>query len=60
LKNSLINPQVRIEFDNSTYSGTASLVRDQLLASKISSIKYSDVEKAKESRIVLQVIIDKK
>lgn len=56
LKNALADPQVRIEYNNTSFAGTASLVTDESLARKISQLKYSD-KRSEESRIVLQVII---
>ena len=54
LKNSLANPQVIIQYNNTMFSGTASLVTDKDLANKISQLKYSD-KRAEESRVVLEV-----
>jgi len=54
LKNALCNPNVKIEYQNNTISGTASLVSDQELCKKISQIKYSD-KRSEEPRIVLEV-----
>ena len=55
LKNALCNPDVKIQYQGNTISGTASLVNDQELCKKISQMKYSD-KRSEESRIVLQVI----
>lgn len=54
LKNSLANPQVKVEFNGKSYSGTAFLVTDENLAKKISQLKYSD-KRSEESRMVLEV-----
>jgi len=56
LKNSLANPQVKVEFNGKSYSGIASLVTDENLAKKISQLKYSD-RRSEESRVVLQVML---
>jgi hypothetical protein len=56
LKNSLVNPQVRIQYNDSIFSGIASLITDENLAKKISQLKYSD-ERAKESRVVVEVTL---
>lgn len=56
LKNAITNKDVKIEYDNVTLSGIASLVTDAELAEKISRLKYSD-KRSEESRIVLQVIL---
>lgn len=58
LKNALVNYTVRVEWDNRSYSGVASLVTDQALAQKISELKYPGEERAQEVRIVLQIRLD--
>jgi hypothetical protein len=55
LKNSLVEPIVQVEIDGISYSGIASLVTDEVLARKISELKYPGEERAQETRIVLQV-----
>ena len=55
LKNALHNPDVKIEYQGKSISGTAVLVNDQELCKKISQMKYSD-KRAEEPRVVLQVI----
>lgn len=55
LKNSLKNPNVKIEYLGNIILGTASLVNDQELCRKISQMKYSD-KRSEESRVVLEVI----
>lgn len=57
LKNAIANPQVRIRFDGREYDGIASLVTDVNLAEKISMLKYPDEERARETRIVVEVEI---
>ena len=54
LKNAIANPEVRIEYNNTSFSGIASLVTDEKLARKISQLKYAD-KRSEESRVVLQV-----
>ncbi|MGI0075194.1 MAG: nitroreductase/quinone reductase family protein, partial [Nitrosotalea sp.] len=54
LKNALYNPNVKIEYQGSIISGTASQVSDQELCKKISHMKYSD-KRSEESRVVLEV-----
>ena len=54
LKNALKNPSVRVQYQEETISGIASLVEDQELGKKISQMKYSD-KRSEEARIVLQV-----
>ncbi|NDB46953.1 MAG: DUF385 domain-containing protein [Nitrososphaeria archaeon] len=55
LKNSLANPNVQVEFDGKSHSGIASLVTDDILAKKISELKYPGEDRAQEVRTVLQV-----
>ena len=55
LKNAIANPQVKVEFDGKEYSGIARLVEEQDLTEKISSLKYTEENRQKESRIVLEV-----
>ena len=59
LKNSLANPSVQVEFDGKSHSGVSSLVTDELLAKKISELKYPGEVRAQEVRVVLQVKLSK-
>ena len=56
LKNSLANPQVKIQYNDRVLSGIASLITDENLAKKISQLKYSD-KRSEESRVVLEVML---
>ena len=55
LKNAIANPQVKVKFDGKEFSGIARLVEEEELAKKISSLKYTDENRQKESRIVLEI-----
>lgn len=55
LKNAIANPQVKVKFEGKEFSGIARLVEEEELAKKISSLKYTDENRQKESRIVLEV-----
>lgn len=55
LKNAIANPQVKVKFDGKEFSGIARLVEEEELTKKISSLKYTDENRQKESRIVLEV-----
>ena len=55
LKNAIANPQVKVKFEGKEYSGIARLVEEQDLTEKISSLKYTDENRQRESRIVLEV-----
>jgi len=57
-KNALINPQVKIEYNSSVFSGNAKLVIDEELSEKISQLKYPGEEKAKEKRVTIEVTLD--
>jgi hypothetical protein len=57
LKNSVVNPQVKVQIDDKVFAGVASLVADGFLAKKISELKYPGEERAQEVRIVIQVEI---
>ncbi len=59
LKNAMVNPKVKVGFDDKTYDGTASLVSDELLAKKISELKYLGEQRAQEVRVVVQVEIQR-
>ena len=56
LKNSLVNHQVRIQYNDRIFSGIASLVTEEILIKKISQLKYYD-KRAEESRVVLEVTL---
>ena len=58
IKNAIANPEVRVEFDNSRFSGRAVLVSNEALAKKISELKYPGEVRAKENRVVLEVTLD--
>ena len=55
LKNAIVNPEVKVEFDGKQFSGVARLVKDEILARTSSSIKYTEKSRQEESRIVLEV-----
>ena len=55
LKNAIVNPEVKVEFDGKQFSGIARLVDDKVLTRKISSLKYTEKERQEEPRIVLEI-----
>ena len=57
-KNAIVNSDVKVEFDNSIFSGKATQVLDKNLAKKISELKYPEEDRAKESRVVLEVSLN--
>ncbi len=58
IKNAISNSDVKVKFDNSSFSCKASLVSDEKLAKKISELKYPGEERAKENRVVLEVSLN--
>ena len=58
IKNALADPNVKVKFDDLDYLGRASLVTDENLAKIISHLKYPGEERAKESRVVLEVSLN--
>ena len=57
-KNAVINPEVKIEYNNVVFTGKAELVTDEELDKKISVLKYPGEKKAKEKRVTIQVTLD--
>ncbi len=57
-KNAVINPEVKIEYNNIVFTGKAELVTDEELNKKISVLKYPGEERAKEKRVTIQVTLD--
>ncbi len=56
-KNALTNSEVKIEYNKSVFSGKAKLVTDEELSKKISQLKYPGEERAKESRVTIEVTL---
>ncbi len=57
-KNALANPDVKIKYNDSIFSGKASLVSDEELGKKISELKYPGEERAKEKRVTIEVTLE--
>jgi len=57
-KNTLTNPEIKIEYNNFVFSGKAMLVTDEELSKKISQLKYPGEEKANEKRVAIEVTLD--
>ena len=57
-KNAIKNPEVQIEYNQTTYSGIAKLVTDENLNVKISELKYPGEERAKEKRVTIEVTLN--
>lgn len=56
-KNAITNPDVIIEYNNLTYTGKASVVRDEKLEQKISQLKYPGEKRADEKRVALEITL---
>lgn len=56
-KNAMANPDVIIEYNNSTYTGKANLVTDEKLEQKISQLKYPGEKRAEEKRVVIEITL---
>ena len=57
-KNSIANPEIKIQYDGKVFTGKAELVTDVELDKKISILKYPGEERAKEKRVTIQVTLD--
>ena len=57
-KNAIENPEVKIEYKDTTFTGIARLVIDEKLSEKISELKYPGEERAKEKRVAIQVTLN--
>ena len=57
-QNVMINPQVKIKYNDSVYGGNAKIVNDEILNEKISQLKYPGEERAKEKRVAIEIILD--
>ena len=56
-KNAIANPDVIIEYNNSTYTGKANLVKDEKLEQKISQLKYSGEKRADKKRVAIEITL---
>ena len=56
-KNAMVNPEVIIEYNNSTYTGKANLVKDEKLERKISQLKYPGEKRADEKRVAIEITL---
>ena len=57
-QNAIANPQVKIQYNDTVFTGQAKLVEDEELGKKISELKYPDEERAKEKRVTIEVTLD--
>ncbi len=57
-QNAIANPQVKIQYNDTVFTGQAKLVEDEELSRKISELKYPGEERAKEKRVTIEVTLD--
>jgi len=57
-KNALVNPQVKIEYNDTIFTGKAKLIIDDKFSKKISELKYPNEERAKEKRVTIEITLD--
>ena len=57
-QNAIANPQVKIQYNDTVFTGQAKLVEDEGLGKKISELKYPGEERAKEKRVTIEVTLD--
>ncbi|KFM16865.1 pyridoxamine 5'-phosphate oxidase-like FMN-binding protein [Marine Group I thaumarchaeote SCGC AAA799-B03] len=57
-QNAIANPQVKIQYNGSVFTGQAKLVKDEELSKKISELKYPGEERAKKKRVTIEVTLD--
>ena len=55
-QNVMINPQVKIKYNDLVFVGNAKIVKDEILNEKISQLKYPGEERAKETRVAIEII----
>jgi len=56
-KNAIANSDVRVQYDNQSMKGNASVVIEESLVKKISQLKYPGEQRAGEKRVVLEVTL---
>lgn len=56
-KNAIKNPEVKVQFDKSSYSGRSKIVNDENLSKKISELKYPGEKRGFEKRVVLEITL---
>jgi len=56
-KNAMANPDVIIEYKDTTYKGKAKLVEDEEIEQKISQLKYPREKRAEEKRVALEITL---
>ena len=57
-QNSIVNPDVVIEYKGTRYHGKAKQVTDETLEKKISQLKYPGEKRAEEKRVAIEITLD--
>ena len=57
-QNVMVNPIVKIKYNDSVFVGNAKIVKDEKLDEKISQLKYPGEERAKEKRVTIEVTLE--
>ncbi|MDC1057243.1 nitroreductase/quinone reductase family protein [Nitrosopumilus sp.] len=57
-QNAMANSEVKIQYNNTEFTGKASLVTDEKLNQKISQLKYPGEKRADEKRVAIEVTLD--
>ncbi len=57
-QNALVNPQVKIKYNDTVFIGNAKIVENDELNKKISQLKYPGEERAKEKRVAIEITLD--
>ena len=57
-QNVMVNPQVKIKYNDSVFVGIAKIVKDKVLNEKISQLKYPGEERTKEKRVAIEITLD--
>ena len=56
-QNAIANPDVIIEYNNSSYKGKANRVKDEKIEHKISQLKYPGEKRADEKRVAIEITL---
>ena len=57
-QNAIANSEVKIQYNNTEFTGNASLVTDEKLNQKISQLKYPGEKRANEQRVAIEITLD--
>ena len=57
-QNAVVNPTVKIQYNNKIFIGKARLISDDKLNERISYLKYPGEERAKEKRVTIEVTLE--